>query len=494
MARLNQPAAASGHTILIVDDDPSLLDQLERLLSRYGHRVLSAQNGPSAVEICRRERVHVLLLDYFMPEMTGEEVVREVRLFDQDVQIVLQTGYASERPALETLEELDIQGYHDKSEGPDKMLVWIAAALKAYRRNRALSTSRDGLKYILRATLELYQLQPLEDLMRGVLLQLQGLMGLSGVLVTNRPLDVERSENGFLVTPSAQVFEIRVATGRFEGQAWAELEPSLQETVQSAAATGQVQNTGGLAIPLVAGGRGVGVVLIEKTLQVSPDFDDGGSLELFELLATQAAVALENARLYELATTDDLTRLATRRHWMNRLDDSLRLIARQGGTISVILFDIDHFKSINDTYGHAIGDAVLEAVGALIAQRVRRSDIAGRHGGEEFALACPFTNEAGVQIVAEQLRQAIEGLEVHTGVHGTAIRITASFGVASYTFDASRAGPPRPEGALWRTQDATSEALRRQLLHRADAALYLAKAAGRNCVQAALAEERVELP
>jgi two-component system, cell cycle response regulator len=267
-----------------------------------------------------------------------------------------------------------------------------------------------------------------------------------------------------------------------------QLESALQSTVQTAAETGLVQNTEALAIPLVAGGRGVGVVLIEKS---QPGLDQDGGLELFELLATQAAVALENARLYELATTDDLTRLATRRHWMNRLDDSLRLIARQSGSISVILFDIDHFKKINDTYGHAIGDAVLEAVGALIAQRVRRSDIAGRHGGEEFALACPFTDEVGVQIVAEQLRQAIAGLEVRTGGQDAVIRLTASFGVASYTFDASRVSLPRQEGTLWRTQDATSEALRRQLLHRADAALYSAKAAGRNCVQVAPAEGTV---
>src|SRR2546430_10751861 len=143
MARLQQEATASGHTVLVVDDHSAILDTLARLLSQEGHQVLTAASGQEAIQCCGAHEVHLMLLDYFMPDMTGEEVVRQVRRFDANLQIVLQTGYASEKPARQMLRELDIQGYHDKSEGPEKLLIWVDAALKTYRHVRALRASRD---------------------------------------------------------------------------------------------------------------------------------------------------------------------------------------------------------------------------------------------------------------------------------------------------------------------------------------------------------------
>ena len=77
--------------------------------------------------------IHLLLVDYFMPGMTGEELIREIRRFDPYVQIILQTGYSGEKPASQMMAELDIQGYHDKADGPDKLLLWVDVGLKAHR-------------------------------------------------------------------------------------------------------------------------------------------------------------------------------------------------------------------------------------------------------------------------------------------------------------------------------------------------------------------------
>ena len=123
----------SGYTILVVDDQEEALRSTRRLLEREGHRVLLASSGMDALGLFLRERPQLLVVDYFMPGMTGEELVREIRLKDQFVQILLQTGYSGEKPPQEMLESLDIQGYHDKTDGAHRFLVWVRVCLKAHR-------------------------------------------------------------------------------------------------------------------------------------------------------------------------------------------------------------------------------------------------------------------------------------------------------------------------------------------------------------------------
>ena len=125
--------AESGHTVLLVDDQEETLLSLRTLLEREGHRVLTATSGERALAIVKESDVHLLLVDYVMPHMNGAELVREVRAFDPYVQIILQTGYSGEKPPQAMLAELDIQGYHDKADGPDKLLMWVTVGLKAYQ-------------------------------------------------------------------------------------------------------------------------------------------------------------------------------------------------------------------------------------------------------------------------------------------------------------------------------------------------------------------------
>src|SRR3989454_6311856 len=124
---------SSGHTILVVDDQEETLLSLKSLLEREGHRILTAEGGEQALAILKDHDVHLILLDYVMPRMNGAALVREVRCFDPYVQIILQTGYSGEKPPQAMLAELDIQGYHDKADGPDKLLMWVTVGLKAYQ-------------------------------------------------------------------------------------------------------------------------------------------------------------------------------------------------------------------------------------------------------------------------------------------------------------------------------------------------------------------------
>jgi signal transduction histidine kinase len=122
----------SGRTILVVDDQVETLTSVRMLLEREGHRVLTADSGAQALGLLASEPVQVMLIDYFMPVMSGELLIRAVRNKNQLVQIILQTGYAGEKPPREMLRRLAIQGYHDKSDGPDRLLLWIDVSLKAH--------------------------------------------------------------------------------------------------------------------------------------------------------------------------------------------------------------------------------------------------------------------------------------------------------------------------------------------------------------------------
>src|SRR5438445_11338233 len=128
----------TGHTILAVDDQQDSLVSVRNLLEREGHRVLIAESGEQALAVVKTTEVDLMIVDYLMPRMNGAQLVRAVRSFDPFVQIILQTGYAGEEPPRVMLAELDIQGYHDKADDPERLLLWVDVALKTHRLVKAL--------------------------------------------------------------------------------------------------------------------------------------------------------------------------------------------------------------------------------------------------------------------------------------------------------------------------------------------------------------------
>lgn len=155
-------------------------------------------------------------------------------------------------------------------------------------------------------------------------------------------------------------------------------------------------------------------------------------LSLLNLIASQAAVTIENNKLYELSITDGLTRLFVHRYFQARLSEELLRARRYGLTLSLIMIDIDNFKSFNDTYGHQIGDLVIQRVAQCIKDTVRTHvDVPCRYGGEEMAIILPETRPDEAFHTAERLRENIAGLVVSAPAHGE-LRITVSVGVASY--------------------------------------------------------------
>jgi diguanylate cyclase (GGDEF)-like protein len=166
-----------------------------------------------------------------------------------------------------------------------------------------------------------------------------------------------------------------------------------------------------------------------------------------------------NLELQKLSSTDRLTGLCNRGHWEEALKVEYVRHGRYGHATSLIMFDIDHFKRVNDTYGHQVGDQVIQRVADVLRELVRDADIAGRYGGEEFAVLLPDTDKAGGAMLAERLRKVVEEQTVES--EAGSVRFTISLGVADLGYP---------------TDDY------KQLIEWADQALYASKRGGRNRV------------
>ncbi len=214
-----------------------------------------------------------------------------------------------------------------------------------------------------------------------------------------------------------------------------------------------------LAVPLRARNRTLGALV----LTAARGTFDAAVFRVLGILANQAAAALATIqlldRIKDLAIRDGLTGLYNRRAFDDLLVQTLAQQDRQGGALSLLLFDIDHFKRLNDTYGHPTGDAALKNVAQVLTRHLRKGDQAARYGGEEFVVILPGTDGQGALLLAERVRRAIEA---HRFVfEGARVSCTASFGVATWSRGAGSA---------------------ELLLTATDKALYAAKQGGRNRV------------
>lgn len=191
--------------------------------------------------------------------------------------------------------------------------------------------------------------------------------------------------------------------------------------------------------------------------RAQPGFDTYGNRCLDGILFDVTLHKQVEDQLREMATTDSLTGLANRRHFMQTAEQELHRTERYERPISMLMIDADHFKRVNDTYGHDVGDTVLAALANMMRQSARKQDFVARLGGEEFAVLLPETPQDKAMEMAERLRAKIEASHIETSA-GT-LRITVSIGVATYR---------KEDGGINR------------LLKRADDGLYEAKQSGRN--------------
>jgi diguanylate cyclase (GGDEF)-like protein len=207
-------------------------------------------------------------------------------------------------------------------------------------------------------------------------------------------------------------------------------------------------------IPMVVFNEVIGVINVTNKRHGKEFTDD--DVEMLKAVADQAAVAINKAQLWDMAVTDSLTGLYVRRYFMVKLQEELLRAERYTNILSIVMADLDGFKTINDTYGHDAGDRVLKAIGQFLQQNIRDVDVVARYGGDEFVIMIPEAAQDAAYILSERLRKQFSEQKLES-----IPPITISLGIATYPLDGTELG---------------------DLIKKADSAMYAAKKAGRNKV------------
>jgi two-component system cell cycle response regulator len=490
--------AATTH-VVVADDDPRRSGVLSWVLRERGYEVSSvvAGDGDALLQELREHGADLVVIDANGRAKGVEDALRKVRADAQgrDVPVII-AGISNADDAANVLR----QGADDWLPKPIKvseLLARIHAQLRAraevrllrealFRKDEELeralddiATSRQLVEILNEVTAELTAAEIYRVLARRVARALD-LRHCSVVLAS--PGDATGTVVASYDDPSITALQVQIdrypellaslRTGRVVLVADVLLDPifaEVRELWQREGQTAPVRSV--CAIPFALDRKNAGVFFLrtergERTLTA----EDAAFAEVViraAIAAIRRAQALEstradNRRLEELATTDALTRLMNRRALLDRLSAELDRARRFKQLLSLLMVDLDHFKMVNDEYGHLIGDDILRQMGSLLAGAVRTIDVVARYGGEEFVVILPETAIEGAAVFGERLKERVSEHRFEVGGERS-LHLTCSVGVATF---------PSPRVAS--TED---------LFARADEALYRAKSGGRNQVR-----------
>lgn len=474
--------------VLLMEDDLGLARLFQRRLGRHGYHIEVACNGEEGLAMYEAGSYDILVLDQMMPVLTGLEAIQTLAERGPLPPTIMVTGTGSERIAVEAM-KLGASDYLVKDVDGGYFELLPSVIEQALRQHRLLEEKRraeEEREHLLAAEREQ---RLLAETLAEVALALTSLTDHDAVLdeilhqiqriVPYSAANITLLEDDTLAIVRRQGYEKSEAVNGFLNQVLTLQKSDIHRTVIESRQPLVISNTleepdwqavdgmdwirSHLTIPVSLHDRVIGLLRLSSD---APGEFTGQDAERLQPLANAAAIALENARLFEevqrLANTDELTGTYSRRRFFELAKREMAHARRFGHPISAIMLDIDHFKRVNDTYGHAVGDCVLRSVAERCRNEIRVVDILGRYGGEEFAIVLPETDLAGAKSLAERLRQCISDTPISADVGD--LSLTISLGVASSTQDDS---------------DVTF------LLNQADNAMYDAKQAGRNRVMAA---------
>jgi two-component system, cell cycle response regulator len=479
MAMPEADPRATPRRVLVVDDSELLRTLIHEMLAERGFEVLSASDGAEGAVVALREHPDVVVTDLEMPVMDGYQLARLLKSDSatSDIPLLILTSHAEASSRFWGL-ETGADGYLVKDELKAGLVPAVEELLEQTRdrMHRPGNPPQTPLEVLARVSRHLDSRLLEAVLVNRILergMQSDGIREASDAVfrtvadfVDTRLIGLVLSEPEgvtILVRQLVPVAESSQAAMIDDvlGQLGVGPELSRELVVQREVGEGQpeqpLENLELFSLPL-RGAQGVLVVAPRRPL--AEDSRDRG---LLAELTGHLALVLDNARLAqrlrELSMIDGLTRLLNRRTIHHRLCEELERARRYRLPFSVVLCDIDHFKKVNDTWGHLAGDSVLTAVAEIFRQQARTADVVGRFGGEEFLLLLPNTDLDKAAIAARRLLAAISSEPLDLG-GGVVLRVTASLGAASV----AELADPTPDA----------------LLALADERLYQAKAAGRN--------------
>lgn len=388
--------------ILVVDDDPNLRKTLADILRVKGYAAAVAANGTEAVAAAEQQTFSLALIDLMLPDMGGLEVMARIKAHSPLTEAIILTGHAS----MDTAIEATGQGA-------------FSYLLKPYQMDELLQKIGHAVE----------RQQAQEEILR---------LASFPRLLPSPVLEINAAGEVTYLNPAAEkLFPEMSAQGMAH--------PLLRDSAELFGVLRQGKQRGELALEVRVG---------EATYEMHTHYIPGLNLiRIYALDITQRKRA--EAEIHLLATTDSLTGIANRREFTAILSKEMDRSKRYGTPMSLAMYDLDFFKRVNDSFGHDMGDYVLQAVTAVVKQHLRANDVVGRWGGEEFMVLMPSDMQSALN-VAEKLRLEISGQRFDK-----VNAITASFGVATF----------EPQDDL------------NSLLKRVDDALYLAKERGRNRVE-----------
>ena len=374
--------------------------------------MLLATSGREGLAILEHEKVDVLLLDYYMPEMSAEEVL--VGIQDPSLQILLLTGYASEKPPREMLERLNIQGYCDKSRGPEELLLWVEVALRFGATVRMLESNREGLRQVMSARLRPEEYLPLETELDNLLEEALNALGIqNGFIGICTPPLAWVPPSRLEETPAwseEDVVDLRIMASHGPWAAGSALSSQVEETILRAILEAPQRDGSKLAngagvIPLRSEGLWLGVLYVDPT-----PAPDSVAWDMVSFFASEMANRILNR---SMSTLDPITGLQSRAFWRQSAWRDLRSAFRFEHPVSLALVSVANLDKIRQTKWR-IADQILEAVGRVVKHSIRATDIAGRGDKDEILILLPHTSTAGAMRFSEMLAGRFEELVVQT--------------------------------------------------------------------------------
>ncbi len=446
--------------VLVVDDIEANVRLLEAKLSAEYYEVLTASDGATGLAVAAAEQPDIVLLDVMMPGLDGFQVCR--RLKDdpttRHIPVVLVTALDGRQDRITGLDA-----------GADDFLTKPIDDVVLFARVRSLTR----LKIVMDELRQREESGRKMGVIEGTAARLAGVGG--RVLIAD---DNERQAQRIAAELAA---EHRASIVTEADEAIRMARGPIDLLIVNAAAKGfdglrlaahMRSEEATRSLPILA------VVDVEERVKLVRALDLGVNDVLSRPIDPQELAARVRTQIkrkrysdflrnnldhsLELAVTDQLTGLHNRRYMQGQLSGLVSRAGRGGDPVAVLLIDIDHFKSVNDSFGHDVGDEVLREFAVRLATNVRAVDLACRHGGEEFVVVMPDTTVEAAGRIAERLRRTMAGAPFRVGGGEHALSVTISVGVAS---------------SIPGVQD-TPETL----LKRADSGVYEAKAAGRNRV------------
>jgi two-component system cell cycle response regulator len=452
--------------VLVVDDVEVNVRLLEAKLSSEYFTVLTAASGEAALRLVRSEHPDIVLLDIMMPEMDGFEVCRRLKADPQtaDIPVIMVTALSEVSDRVRGLQA----GADDFLTKPVNDVALFARVRSLVRLKRMMEEWRLREEVYGRFDTVIGEQRRSEDQSpaRVVLWEenafaaerlTEMLQPVAGTVL--RPTTPEALRE--MVDPSVDLLILSLSGQQDALRLVAQLRSS-----EASRLTPILLAADGEELPRLAKGLDLGA----NDYIVRPiDRNEFTARARTQIRRKRLQDRLQDnyQRSLALALTDSLTGLYNRRYLMAHLDGLMARGAEAGQGPGLLMLDIDHFKRVNDTHGHAAGDAVLREVANRVARHVRGFDLVARYGGEEFVVVMPDTDLSVASMIAERLRNVVAAKPIALGDGAGEIDVTVSIGIA-----AAREGGDSPAA----------------LLQRADKALYSAKAGGRNCVAGSVSD------